>query len=300
MFGRRHSPDVDAVALARRRLAALATQLDNDDPDEGNGVRRVPHSDAEELGLSGAGATVDGRTGRHAAARPSTAGLGRWDLSPQHIAVLALLLACVLAVAAWVVLRSQPHATPVHLTNERTIPSTAAPALPGATASPVPPTTVGTLAPAAAPQSGTGLLVVDVTGRVRRPGIVELPPGSRVFDALRAAGGARPGVPTRALNLARPLVDGEQIVVGVKVPPVDLVPSPVTSAGTTPGAITSVNLNTATQSELEALPGIGPVTAAAILQWRTENGAFTSIDQLLDVSGIGDVTFANLKAFVHV
>jgi competence protein ComEA len=299
MFARRHSPDLDAVALARRRLAALATQLDSDVEGEGMAVRRVPDSGADELPWSPDGATVGGSTGRHVAPTP-TGRFGRWGLAPEHITVLALLLACLLAVTAWAVLRSQPHAAPIHLTNQRTVPATPAPTVPGATASAVPTSTVGALAPAAAPESGSGLLVVDVTGKVRRPGIVELPPGSRVFDALKAAGGARTGVRTSALNLARPLVDGEQIVVGVKVPPVDLVPSPAVSAGTTAGAVTSVDLNTATQLELEALPGIGPVTAAAILQWRTENGAFTSIDQLLDVSGIGDVTFANLKAYVHV
>jgi competence protein ComEA len=298
MFARRGSPDIDAVALARRRLAALATDLDTDADGEGKAVRRAPDFGPEERSLPPAGTTVGGNTGRHMARTP-TIQFGRWGLAPQHITVLALLLACVLAVAAWVVLRSQPHATPVHLTNQRTVPSTSAPTVPTSTVA-VPTLTAGALAPAAGPQIGSGLLVVDVTGKVRRPGIVELPPGSRVFDALRAAGGARPGVPISALNLARPLVDGEQIVVGVKVPPVDLVSAPAVPASTTTGAIASVNLNTATELELEALPGIGPVTAAAILQWRTENGAFTSIDQLLDVSGIGDVTFANLKAYVHV
>lgn len=121
-----------------------------------------------------------------------------------------------------------------------------------------------------------------------------------MVDAIRAAGGARPGVSTTSLNLARLLVDGEQIVVGLNVPAVDLVPSPAIPGTSTATAIASVDLNTASQEELETLPGIGPVTAASILAWRTENGAFTSVDELLEVSGIGDVTLSNIEAYVHV
>ncbi len=151
-------------------------------------------------------------------------------------------------------------------------------------------------------------LIVDVAGKVRRPGIVELPAGSRVVDALEAAGGVRPDVDTAALNLARPLVDGEQIVVGLSVPAVaSASPSampppggPVPALPTPSGAIARVNLNTATQVELETLPGIGPVTAQAILTWRTENGGFTSVDELLEVSGIGEATLAELTPHVHV
>jgi competence protein ComEA len=163
------------------------------------------------------------------------------------------------------------------------------------------------VAPAAsvAATPSPSVLVIDVTGKVRRPGIVELSPGSRVYDAIQAAGGKKPGVRTSELNLARPLVDGEQIVVGIEVPATTLVPpgvAPITTAASTSSttAVASVDLNTATQEQLETLPGIGPVTAAAILQYRSENGAFTSVDQLLDVSGIGDVTLADIRAYVHV
>ena len=104
------------------------------------------------------------------------------------------------------------------------------------------------------------------------------------------------------LNLARPLVDGEQIVVGLEVPSVPPgsaggVPPPV---GSTSAAPASVDINTADQVELETLPGIGPVTAQSILAWRTENGLFSSVDQLLDVSGIGEATLADIEPYVHV
>ncbi len=121
-----------------------------------------------------------------------------------------------------------------------------------------------------------------------------------MVDAIHAAGGARRGVNTTSLNLARQLIDGEQIVVGLRVPAVDLVPSPGIPGAVTPGAVVPIDLNAASQEELETLPGIGPVTAASILAWRTENGAFTSVDELLEVSGIGDVTLADIEDYVHV
>jgi competence protein ComEA len=143
------------------------------------------------------------------------------------------------------------------------------------------------------------VLVVDVAGKVRRPGIVELPAGSRVIDALHAAGGPRPRVDTSALNLARVLVDGEQIVVGLDVPVVPG-PLPTATAGGTPTAVSPVDINVATQVELESLPGIGPVTATAILAWRTEHGAFTSVEELLEVSGIGEATLSEIVPYVYV
>lgn len=130
-------------------------------------------------------------------------------------------------------------------------------------------------------------ILVDVAGKVAQPGIVELPTGSRVIDAIEAAGGAKPGVDTSGLNLARVLVDGEQIVVGQKV-----------DKGNNESALLS--LNTATAQQLETLPGIGPVTAAAITSWRDSNGGFRKIDDLLKVKGIGRKTFAELKPLVSL
>ena len=142
-----------------------------------------------------------------------------------------------------------------------------------------------------------GSVTVDVTGKVRRPGIVVLDAGSRVVDALEAAGGARGGVDLSGLNLARVLVDGEQVVVGVTAP-VATSASPGAVPGS-PGAAL-VNLNTATQTELEALPEVGPVTAQAILAWRAEHGGFTAVDELLEVDGIGDATLGQVAPYVTV
>jgi competence protein ComEA len=135
-----------------------------------------------------------------------------------------------------------------------------------------------------------------VAGKVRRPGIAELPIGSRVVDAVRAAGGTRRGVPLGSLNLARVLVDGEQVVVGVGAPPG--VAASAAAAPTSGAAVPMVDINTASQADLEALPGVGPVTARSILDFRAENGTFTSVDELLEVSGIGDATLARIAPYV--
>jgi competence protein ComEA len=143
-----------------------------------------------------------------------------------------------------------------------------------------------------------GRIVVDVAGKVRRPGIATLPVGSRVVDALEAAGGARRGARLGTLNLARVLADGEQVVVGVPAPAgvaASAAANGSSSSTQGSGAVTAlVNINTATQAELEALPDVGPVTAQAIIDFRAENGTFTAVEELLEVSGIGDATLAKI------
>lgn len=136
-------------------------------------------------------------------------------------------------------------------------------------------------------------LVIDVVGKVNEPGIVTVPKGSRVYEAVEAAGGLKGKVDTTSLNMARVLTDGEQLLVGLQAAAVP---------GAAPGApaTTKVNLNTATAEQLDTLPGVGPVTAQSILSWRTENGRFTSVDELLDVKGIGDATLAELRDLVSV
>ena len=122
---------------------------------------------------------------------------------------------------------------------------------------------------------------------------------TRLVDALKAAGGARPGVDLTALNLARVLVDGEQVVVGGPEPS-GAAASASSPAGDPSGPVAMVNLNTATESELDTLPEVGPVTAASILQWRDQHGGFTSVDELLEVDGIGEVTLGKLAPYVTV
>jgi competence protein ComEA len=143
---------------------------------------------------------------------------------------------------------------------------------------------------------------VDVGGKVRRPGLVKLAADARVADAVAAAGGVLPGTSMVGMSLARKLVDGEQLLVGepASVTPPDVAPSGSdgTASGVTAGAL--VDLNTATVAELDALPGIGPVLAQRIITWRTQHGSFTSVDQLHEVSGVGDAKFADLSPLVRV
>lgn len=194
-----------------------------------------------------------------------------------------------IATAAWVLLDSPSggvtHVDPVAATAGPS--SSAPPASTGGSVSP------GTAAPAPSPS----VVVVDVAGRVAAPGVYTLPAGSRVADALAAAGGAAPGVDLSSLNLARLLVDGEQVAVGI--------PGAPNTAGGSAGASgepsdATVDLNRATAAMLDALPGVGPVLAQNILDWRAAHGRFDSVDQLREVSGIGEAKFAQLKGRVRV
>ncbi len=203
------------------------------------------------------------------------------------LVLLGLLAAVVAGIYAW---RSQPVADPVVPqapsgtiavsagTAEGgtvVLPPGAAPAAAGASEVASPPPTPG--------------VTVHVTGKVRKPGVLTLPSGSRVVDAIQAAGGARPGVSPNGLNLARRLVDGEQIVVGASAAPTGA----AASAGT--GVPTTISLTSATYAQLQELPGVGEVLAQRIIEYRDAHGGFQNVDQLQDVSGIGPQKFADLK-----
>jgi competence protein ComEA len=154
-------------------------------------------------------------------------------------------------------------------------------------------------------------VVVSVIGLVHRPGLVTLEPGARIDDALTAAGGVLDGADLIGLNVARRVSDGEQIVVGIAAPPgvpsamgssvsAESEKAPPTAGDGATDAAGPVNLNTATVEELDALPGVGPVTAAAIIAFRDANGSFTDVEQLGDVDGIGPARLEKLRDLVHV
>ncbi|MBM7490330.1 competence protein ComEA [Micromonospora luteifusca] len=150
-------------------------------------------------------------------------------------------------------------------------------------------------APLADPSaSGSGELVVAVAGKVRKPGLVRLPAGSRLADAVQAAGGPLPGVDVALLNPARKVTDGELIVVGVTPPPGG------PAAGGAASATGPLNLNTATLAQLDALPGVGPVLAQRILDHRDQHGGFKAVGDLRQVDGIGDARYEQLKDLVTV
>jgi competence protein ComEA len=159
------------------------------------------------------------------------------------------------------------------------------------------------------------LVVIDVVGQVARPGVVTVPDGSRVVDVLSAAGGPLPSADVQRLNLARLVTDGEQVFVPR---PGETPPVPVGALGgaigatgggsggagaagsTVAGAGGLVDLNTATVAALDTLPGVGPVLAQRILDWRQQHGRFSSVDELGEVSGIGDKLLEQLRPKVRV
>ncbi len=157
-------------------------------------------------------------------------------------------------------------------------------------------------------------VVVSVVGLVHKPGLVTLQPGARIADAVAAAGGTLDGADLVGLNMAQRVADGEQIIVGIAPPPGEptRLGSGVTPASGGPSATAlpsasqsaspsgPIDLNTATVEQLDTLPGIGPVTAAAIVAWRDANGKFTSVDQLGEVDGIGPARMEKLRSLVRV
>jgi len=157
------------------------------------------------------------------------------------------------------------------------------------------------------------VLLVHVVGQVRRPGVIRLPAGARVLDAVKAAGGARPSADLNHLNLARPVADGEQILVPRPGEAISAsgasgasgVSGASGSVGKGPSVVGStggglVDLNTADASALDSLPGVGPVLSQRILDWRTQHGRFSSVDELGEVSGIGDKLLAQIRPKVKV
>ena len=158
--------------------------------------------------------------------------------------------------------------------------------------------------PTSSPASSTtvteNVILVHVAGAVRRPGLYEMPAGARIADAIELARGPQPVADLDALNLAEPLMDGQKI----DVPKRGESTAPVAPASAAPGTVPStsttatVNLNTADQVALESIPGIGPVTATAIIAYRTEIGQFESFEQLLEITGIGPATLESMRPYV--
>ncbi|MFI1102726.1 helix-hairpin-helix domain-containing protein [Streptomyces melanogenes] len=222
----------------------------------------------------------------------------RCGLTPRSLAALSvvLIVAVGFAVQHFWAGRPEPVRAPERVTGPAPPVHTVSPG-PGPTPSPVPVPVAGVSgAPGPTPSGG---IVVDVSGKVRRPGIHRLPPGSRVADALAAAGGVRDGVDVTGLNRARVLTDGEQVVVGVP----GAVPggaAPVAGSGGSAGAGGApVSLGSATVDQLDALPGVGPVLAQHIVDYRAQHGGFRSVDELREVNGIGDRRFEDLRPLVR-
>jgi competence protein ComEA len=290
-------------------------------PCGGPDVEQVPELLAwlpgEDFGLPPASATAapERPAPRHGApptARPATVGgfdrLRQLRLDPGRRGAAAVAAAAVLAAAVtlvWV-FAARPRADAVNATavNPTAVNANGSGAGPGAASTgsgPSGASAAGLGGSSSAPSAAT--VVVDVAGKVRHPGVYRLPAGSRVNDALHAAGGPLPGVQLSSVNLAAKLADGQQIAVGLPGTASAGGAPPGVAGGSTGSAGTPakpVNLNTASLEQLDALPGVGPVLAQHILDWRAAHGQFGSVDQLKDVSGIGPAKFAALHDLVSV
>ena len=218
-----------------------------------------------------------GPVGRRVDRESARVVLGAFDPGRRGLRGLVAVGVVVALVAAYLAWRAQPHAEPVQAPPSAT--RTAATGLPSPAAS---------------------VIVVAVQGKVAHPGLVRLPAGSRVADAIAAAGGALPGVDLSLVNLARKLSDGELVVIGLPQPDQGAAGAAQGPGGGDPRTGLKVNLNTASLTALESLPGIGPALAQHIVDYRTQHGDFHSVEDLRQVSGIGDAKFAAVKDLVTV
>ncbi|MFB6563143.1 helix-hairpin-helix domain-containing protein [Streptomyces sp. NPDC056400] len=212
----------------------------------------------------------------------------RCEVRPRAVAALGVVLLAAVGFAGQQYWSARPRAV--------NVPAVVAPgAVPAAATAPAGPPAAGAVAGGA---GGAARIVVDVSGKVRDPGVRRLPAGSRVEDALAAAGGVRPGTDTTGLNRARVLVDGEQVVVGAPAQP----PPPAAGTGSGAGAGLGpgpLSLGSATVAQLDGLPGVGPVLAQHIVDFRTARGGFRSVEELRQVDGIGERRFADLRTLVR-
>lgn len=259
-------------ALGAPRRAAVPGAVD--EPAEEPAPQPGPEAgSARGTEHAGAGVPVGGGTPLVALVNGLRAGI-----TPRHAVVVALLLVASVLVTVFALGRSAATEVPVGI--ETT-----------AQAQPVPTPSVTT--------SPIVYVRVHVAGAVARPGVVQVPAGSIVQDALLAAGGLATGADPADLNLAAPVSDGMQILIGTSEEPLGTLNGGGEEAGSGAAGDGPLDLNTATQEQLESLPGVGPVMAGAILTWREEHGSFSSVEELQEISGIGPKTFTKLAPLVR-
>ncbi|WOP17763.1 helix-hairpin-helix domain-containing protein [Raineyella sp. LH-20] len=290
----RRLPQPSAEATRRRLAGLLETSPD------------TAWEDTAAFDPDGPGRPGHDRTDRDRGQDADQAGVGlrgaaRWRRETVLVVSVILLLGILLA--GFTLLRSRPIAVPAD-----------AAATAGAAGLGLPMAGTPTAAASTAGTSGTpsarASIAAHVIGEVQRPGLVALPQGARVDDAITAAGGLTSRADPGDLNLAQPLQDGQQVVVGSAGRPGGEVRGPATASGTGTsgggtggdgqGVAARINLNTASAVELEELPGVGPATAKKIITWREQNGGFRTVEQLQDVQGIGPKTYADIAPRVVV
>ena len=274
VFGNQRLPE--AAEVVRARLAAL--------------FQPAVLADEREAGPPGEPpGSSEGTAAGHL--RPDAAKGPRRRLTSRHLAVVAALTLIAVVVSVGWMLRAK--AVPIAVAAGL---STATPAesVTGASAA---------ASPTPTPSREAATILVHVIGAVASPGLVKLPQGARVADAIAAAGGLRGDADPAELNLASLVSDGSQVVIGTTSAPRGELREGSTAAvgvGTVAAAGAVVDLNTATLAQLDTIPGVGPVTAQAILDYRTKRGRFTKVEELQEVDGIGAKTYAQIAPHVRV
>ena len=268
--------------MARLISDRLALVLSEQPPRRARGPGQMFPAEREASSDSAQDSVVEDGLAHRGSPTPDE--LPKPGFSRTHVGVISVLLVLGLVAAGWLLLRARPVAvaSPGQVVTMSTPPQSASTASPSASES-------------------AARLVVHVLGAVRDPGLVRLPENSRVQDAIDAAGGLTGRADPGELNLAQPLADGQQLVIGTKGDPAGEVREGGGSdAGSGSPATASLDLNRANQAQLEELPGIGPVTAQAILTWREQHRRFSRIEELQEVDGIGPKTYAQIAPHVRV
>ena len=278
-MGSRQKTDLELARLISDRLALLLTEQA---PRRARGPGLMQAE--ETAGFPAESVTASADEGGEPQAEPLIDELPRQRLSRMHVKVICAFLALGLITAGWLLLRARP----VAVASAGEVVTVAPPVQTPASATP-------------STAKSASKIVVHVLGAVRRPGLVRLPENARVQDAIDAAGGLTHRANPGELNLAQVLSDGQQIMIGTTRDPAGEVrEQPGSSTGSDSAASGALDLNRASQTQLEELPGVGPVIAQAILSWREQHGRFTRVEELQEVDGIGPKTYAQIAPHVRV
>jgi competence protein ComEA len=284
-MGHRPKADVELARLISDRLALLlAERPPRRARDPGAGPAEVSMNLETGPTVARAG-HEDTHTADELLLSADTQKLPKQRFGRVHVGVISVLLVLGLITAGWMLLRARPVAV----------------ASPGGGVVTLSGPTTTAASPSPSTSKSDAKIVVHVLGAVRHPGLVKLKENSRVQDAINAAGGITHRADPGELNLAQVLSDGQQVVIGTADDPSGEVrDQPGSATGGGSSATGAVDLNRANQSQLEELPGVGPVTAQAILAWRQQHGRFSRIEELQEVDGIGPKTYAQIAPHVRV
>jgi competence protein ComEA len=276
----RSKEDLELARLISDRLALV---LAEQPPRRSRGPGPAPIAESTQFPAEPTSAGV-GEVGEDQIGSELLEELPRQRFSRRHIGVIGVLLVLGLLTAGWLLLRARP----VAVASPSEVVTVSSPTQPAASATPT-------------TSKAVSKIVVHVLGAVRHPGLVRLPEKARVQDAIDAAGGLTNRADPGELNLAQPLGDGQQVVIGTRTDPAGEVrDQPGAGRGSGAAAMGALDLNHASQPQLEELPGVGPVTAQAILAWRQQHGRFSRIEELQEVDGIGPKTYAEIAPHVRV